>query len=732
MRLAGLQASRIANTLAVCLVVAILLAAGAFIWTLRTQEIHKWEKQTETFSIVLGENTSQQMDFAYTALSNIADRIEDRWSISAEYLSTQLGNNDFHQYLKDKVALFPAIEVISVLDVDGNVISTSREFPAPTYNLGDRDYFQVQRNNDLQKIYLSDPVHSKTTGRWIFFLSHRLTGSDGEFIGAVILGISPDFYSNFYKKLSVDGHAAISLMRNDFIYLAKWPENDTDMGRKNQKGSVYHLLNDLKRRSGVLISETETHSGNQTVVRRMEAIQALEKYPLIVNFSIDEDLYLSDWWKISVGIVIVTVAAIAAVLAAFRILIQLFLQREADMRVMTELKSEADIINRSQTSLLQNLTEQQGALKESSDRLQAIFQNAVDGIVMIDETGIVEAVNPAASLIYGYSADEVVGKNNQLFSPKGQADLLTLATNQREFLKTGRLLLETERRRKSGELFPAELAMSEYYLGGKQKLIVFVRDISDRRKIERMKNEFISTVSHELRTPLTAIRGALGLLMGGAMGALPEKILPLLTMAHKNSASLTRLINDLLDIQKIEAGKMDFLMERISLCALLQAAVQANQSLAQELSVTLRIADDDNVAKLVAVNVDQGRFQQVMANLISNACKYSPEGGVVSLRASRSAQNLVRISVEDQGSGVPDSFRDRIFQKFSQADSSDTRAKGGTGLGLAISKVIIQQMQGDIDFYNLPAEQGGGAIFYVDLPLANQQGSIKLSPDPVL
>ena len=732
MRLAGLHASRIANAIAVCLVVAILLAAAAFIWTLRTQEIHKWEKQTETFSIVLAENTSQQMDFAYTALSNIADRIEDRWSISAEYLSSQLGSNDFHQYLKDKVALFPAVEVISVLDVDGNVISTSREFPAPRYNLGDRDYFQIQRDNQMQKIYLSDPVRSKTTGRWIFFLSHRLTGSDGEFIGAVILGISPDFYTNFYKKLSVDGHAAISLMRDDFIYLAKWPANENDMGRVNQNGSVYHLINHLKKRSGVVITETEKHIDNQPAVRRMEAIQALDKYPLIVNFSIDEDLYLSDWWKISVGIAIVTTAAIAAMLAAFRVLIKLFLQRESDMRVMTELKREADIINRSQTSLLQNLTEQQGALKESSDRLQAIFQNAVDGIVMIDDCGVVEAVNPAASLIYGYSADEVVGKNNQIFSPKGQADLLTLATNRREFLKTGRLLLETERRRKNGELFPAELAMSEYYLGGKQKLIVFVRDISDRRKIERMKNEFISTVSHELRTPLTAIRGALGLLMGGAMGTLPEKILPLLTMAHKNSASLTRLINDLLDIQKIEAGKMDFLMERVNLCVLLQSAVQSNLAFAQELGVGLHIADEDSVAKLTSVNVDQGRFQQVMANLISNACKYSPVGGVVNLRASSVGQDMVRISVEDQGSGVPDSFRDRIFQKFSQADSSDTRAKGGTGLGLAISKVIIQQMQGDIDFYNLPAEQGGGAIFYVDLPRASQQDSVKLSPDPVL
>jgi len=718
MRFAASHASRIAKTLVICLIAAILLAAGAFIWTLRVQEIHKWEKQTETFSIVLAENTSQQMDFGYTALSNIADRIEDHWSVSADYLSKQLGTNDFHQFLKEKVALFPAIEVISVLDVEGNVISTSRDFPAPTYNLGERDYFQVQRNNVTQKVYLSNPVRSKTTGHWLFFLSHRLTGSDGEFIGAVILGISPDFYSRFYKKLSSDGHAAISLMRDDFTYLAQWSERKEEIGHADLTGSAYRLVKEMNQRSGVLITNGAASSGQYDAPKRMEAIQTLDKYPLILNFSIDEDLYLADWWKMSTAVVIVALSATAVLAASFRILIRLFLLRERDMRVMTELKREADLINRNQAGLLNSLTEQQSALKESSDRLQAIFQNAVDGIVMIDESGTIEALNPAAALIYRYSEAEVIGKNNQLLSPQGQPGLMELVMTRREFLKTGRLRLEIERVRKGGDLFPAELAISEYFLAGKRKLIVFVRDISERRKIERMKNEFISTVSHELRTPLTAIRGALGLLIGGAMGVLPEKILPLMSMAHKNSISLTRLINDLLDIQKIEAGKMDFMIERLNLYHLLQSAVQSNQGLATELAVTVSVIDENHIAKSHAIQVDQGRFQQVMANLISNACKYSPEGGAVTLSTSLLPNDQIRVAVADQGIGVPDNFKDRIFQKFSQADSSDTRAKGGTGLGLAISKVIIQQMQGEIGFYNRSAEEGSGAVFYLDLPLA--------------
>lgn len=726
----GLHTSRIAKTFAISLVVAIVFAAGIFVWTLRLQEIHKWEKQTETFSVVLAENTSQQMDFAYTALGNIAERIQDRWSISAEYLSSKLGTYDFHQFLKEKVALFPAIEVISILDANGNVISTSRDFPSPAYNLAERDYFQVQRDHPTQGIYLSNPVRSKTTGDWIFFLSHRLTGSDGEFIGVAIIGISPKFYTKFYEKLNVDGHVSISLLRDDFTYLARWPDNDAVMGKKHAAASVSQSTKDAEdKKTVVMTSDTSVFEYGKSSIT---AVQYLQKYPLIIYFSVDEELYLSDWRAVSLAVAIVTIAAIAAVIAAFRVLIQLFIQKESDMQVMTELKREADVINRNQTRLLQNLTEQQKALKESSDRLQAIFQNAADGIVMTDDTGIVEAINPAAVTIYGYSSEEVVGKANHLFAPDGKLDMLEIAINNEDFLETRRLRIETERLRKDGSLFPAELSISEYSLAGKRKLITIVRDISERRKIDRMKNEFISTVSHELRTPLTAIRGALGLLVGGAAGGIPEKLQPLILMAHKNSESLTRLINDLLDIQKIEAGKMDFTFERLNLLSLLELAVQQNQSIAEGRGIRLEMDVDIARIRPIEINVDQGRFQQVLANLISNACKYSPEGGVVRVIALVVSACSVRVLVTDQGGGVPENFRDRIFKKFSQADSSDTRAKSGTGLGLAISKVIIQQMHGEIGFYNLPPDQGGGAHFYIDLPIAAASQSLISNLSPVL
>lgn len=721
MKLAGLRTSRIARIFATGLVLSIIIGTLVFIWTLRLQEIGKWEKQTETYSVVLAENTSQQMDFAYSAITSIAERIQDRWSVSADYLSSKLATYDFHLFLKDKVELFPAIDVISVLDVNGNTISTSRQFPAPEYSLYDRDYFLMQRDNPTLGIYLSNPVRSKSTGKWMFFLSYRLNGSDGEFIGVVILGLSPEFYANFYEKLSMGGRAAVSLMRTDFTYLARWPENDAVMGEKNTSGSAFQLVHDKNQRSGVIVSDVASQSEPKQSVTQMVAVQSLEKYPLILSFAVDEDFYLEDWKKTSVSIAIVAVGAVIAVIIAFYMLINLFLQRERDMQVMTDLKRDADKINLKQNELLINLTEQQKAIKESSDRLQAIFQNAADGIVMVDETGQVEAMNPVAIELFGFNDMAPENTDAVLMAFPGQAELLASAMKESDFLTSGRVRLEAETTRLDGTPFPAEFSISEYTLAGKRKLIIIVRDISERRKIERMKNEFISTVSHELRTPLTAIRGALGLLDGGAVAGLPPAMMPLLNIAQKNSESLTRLINDLLDLQKMEAGKMEFIYEDCALFPLLETAIQQNQAFAQSMSVELVLDTDAGMGADSLqerwLSVDAGRFQQVMANLISNACKFSPEGSQVRLYALAWADQMIRIIVADSGPGIPENFQERIFKKFSQADASDTRSQSGTGLGLAISKMIVRQLHGEIGFYNASPPEGGGARFYVDLPL---------------
>ncbi len=242
------------------------------------------------------------------------------------------------------------------------------------------------------------------------------------------------------------------------------------------------------------------------------------------------------------------------------------------------------------------------------------------------------------------------------------------------------------------------------------EVLCIVRDISERKKIERMKNEFVAVVSHELRTPLTSIRGALGLVAGGVAGTIPTSAKAMLEIAHKNSERLVRLINDMLDIEKIESGKMQFDLQPLHIQPLIERAVADNQAYAQQLGVVLEVVPPVLNSEVLG---DSDRLLQVMANLLSNAAKFSPHGGVVQVAAARHGQN-VRIAVIDQGEGIPEAFQGQIFQKFAQADSSDTGHKGGTGLGLSISKAIVECCGGSIGFTSSP---GGGTTFYVDLPI---------------
>lgn len=234
-------------------------------------------------------------------------------------------------------------------------------------------------------------------------------------------------------------------------------------------------------------------------------------------------------------------------------------------------------------------------------------------------------------------------------------------------------------------------------------------DITERKRIDQMKSEFVSTVSHELRTPLTSISGALGLVSGGVTGELPEKAKQMIDLAYKNSVRLSHLINDLLDMEKLSVGKMRFDLRIQPLMPLIEQALEVNRAYATQYQVKFMLTAREDVQ----VHVDAMRLQQVLSNFLSNAAKFSPKDAQVEL-AVRRLDNKVRVEVIDHGSGVPEEFHDRIFQKFSQADSSDTRQKGGTGLGLAISKELIEHMHGSIGFESTP---GQGACFYFELPL---------------
>ncbi len=376
---------------------------------------------------------------------------------------------------------------------------------------------------------------------------------------------------------------------------------------------------------------------------------------------------------------------------------------------------------------IQDITERKTAevtLRENSRHTQAILDNMIDGIATIDERGIVDSFNRAAEIIFGYSTHEIIGQKVNMLMPephRSRHDQYLhnyLTTGVRKIIGIGR---EVEGRRKNGELFPLELSVSEISRAGRPLFIGMVRDITERKRMERMKNEFISTVSHELRTPLTSISGSLGMLASGKLGDLPDRMRALVDIAYNNSRRLNTLVNDLLDMEKIAAGKMHLNMQPLDLLMLVKQAMEANHAYGLEHGSHFRLVE---AADAVTVSADTDRLLQVLANLLSNAAKFSPAGADVELRVQRRGHQ-VRVSVTDRGSGVPAEFQKRIFQKFSQADSSDTRKKGGTGLGLSIAKELVDRMGGRIGFVSPP---GQGSTFYFDLPEHQQSPAPEISP----
>lgn len=346
------------------------------------------------------------------------------------------------------------------------------------------------------------------------------------------------------------------------------------------------------------------------------------------------------------------------------------------------------------------------AVREREHYLSTLLDNVVDAIVTIDEQGRIETFNHAAEAIFGYRQPEVAGQSITQLVPHLAGDLLRqgCAINQ---------LGEMEGLRQDGECFPMELAMSQISHQGQRRFIAVIRDIAERKRTEQMKNEFISTVSHELRTPLTAIAGSLGLINGGALGAVPEQMQQMLEIAQSNSQRLRKLIDDLLDIDKLAAGKMRFDLQPLALRPLLEQALRSNQPYAEQYGVQLVLLPGINCQ----VCADAQRLEQVLANLLANAAKFSAAGQSVEL-AAVPTDGWVRISVRDQGQGIAQDFKPRIFSKFSQADAGDTRRQGGTGLGLAISKELIEHMGGRIGF---DSEEGQGSTFWLELPQVGVQ-----------
>ncbi|MEA2239957.1 MAG: two-component system, OmpR family, sensor histidine kinase VicK [Thermoanaerobaculia bacterium] len=343
-----------------------------------------------------------------------------------------------------------------------------------------------------------------------------------------------------------------------------------------------------------------------------------------------------------------------------------------------------------------------------------ILNAAADGIFGLDAAGHTTFVNESAVRLLGWSADELIGRNVHDIAHHHLSDgtayawtdcpvYITLHTGEAE---------HDDREvfwRKDGTTIAVEHATTPIRdaEGKVTGAVVTFRDVSERRAIEKMKDEFVSIVSHELRTPLTSIRGALGLLAGGRLGAVPAMGKRMLDIAVSNTERLVQLINDILDFERMGSGQVTTTRESCDSYQLMNQAIELIRPMAEKAEVTLQCLHCD-----VPLWADPDQILQTFSNLLSNAVKFSPAGSVVSLSAAAGDTN-VTFEVADHGRGIPADKLDLIFERFQQADASDSREKGGTGLGLAICRSIVHQHGGDI---HAESTLGEGSRFRFTIP----------------
>ncbi|RCK69463.1 PAS domain-containing protein [Desertihabitans brevis] len=378
-------------------------------------------------------------------------------------------------------------------------------------------------------------------------------------------------------------------------------------------------------------------------------------------------------------------------------------------------------LRRGLTRLVEQRTEQ---LRESAELSEAVAASVGDGVLAADLDGRLTYANAAAATLLDWPRTRLVGRplaEVVVLDPDGGVPPSRPLGWVGEAVENGRVSTgRTHCRQPDGTLVPVQLTVSPLSRSGRTTgCVVALRDLRGQERVERMKSEFVSTVSHELRTPLTSIRGVLGLMADGRLGPVAPQAVPMVRIASESTERLSRLVDDLLDVERLQSGRFPLFPTDVDLAELARRAVDQSRLLftAREVEVGVHAAGEDHVAW-----GDPDRIQQVLTNLLSNAAKYAPPGSEVDVVLGRDPAGLggrgaVAVAVRDRGPGIPADKLEQIFDRFVQADQSDTRAKEGTGLGLAIARQLVHAMHGSL---RVESEPGRSTTFTMELPLGDR------------
>jgi PAS domain S-box-containing protein len=593
------------------------------------------------------------------------------------------------------VETLPLLEIVSVYDAEGDSIVNSRPGPPSGVNVSTRDYFEFHRTHADRGVLIGAPIQSKTTKRWVVPVTRRIDRPDGSFAGVAAAALDMGYFDRFYGTFDIGERGAISLIKNDGTLIIRRGGDPVQNGTSISKMGLFqeHLPN---APSGSYTSL----SGLDNAVRQL-SYRRVEGYPLVVAVSVPQDDSLAVW-RSNVAANLLVDAVVALLVGGLGV----WLVRQIRRRLAAE---------------------QAGAAAAAEHRLLA--DNSIDIIMISGRDRIKRYVSPSIRDALGYEPAALLGQDGlDLIHPDDRAAHGKTVAAIEAGPRVGISVLRMRRRDGGYSWFESVIRMVVDPATGEPLVrTATLRNIDERKSAEdalaaaklaaehasRAKSEFLANMSHEIRTPMHGIIGTADLLLRSPLDASQREYA---TMLRESAAGLLSIINDILDVSKLDVGKLQLEEIDFDLAAVIRAAVGFLVPMAEEKGLRLDVTIADGLDR--GFRGDPTRLRQVLLNLIGNAIKFTERGSIaveVGPAEPVAGGTRLRVAVRDTGIGFSDEVRRRLFDKFTQGDESITRRFGGTGLGLTISRQLVEAMGGEIDAESRPGE---GSCFWFTIVLA--------------
>jgi len=719
-------------------------AAALAIWDARREALARYQQTETDLGFVLAEQTARSLQSVDLVLQAVRAQVLSSSIATSAQFAASFGNAVTAQALRDRLSNLSQAAAIELVDADGRVVVSSRGLPQQTIDVSDREFFGWFRDHKADVLFIGPPVVSRLIPGWTVNIVRRVAGPEGQTLGFVAGALALSYFEDFYRAIAHDDATAIALVRRGGTVLVTYPEFGKYVGAHIPSQSHWY---ELAARGG----GTYRSAGELTGWPRWVSVHPLSDYDLVVDVSFFEDAALRDWRRQSWAIGCGAVAVVATLLLLFHALITQFRRLTRSEASLAQRNAEQEATRVRLESQAEALRRSEADAAEKSAALRTTLEFMDQGIMMVNADRIVQVCNTHAMQMLDLPAELMTARPHfadvVAYQWQAQEFVATPETIQ-EFIRAGGILDQPqvyERRRPNGTVL--EIRSTPLPGGG---VVRTYTDVTERKAAEERvaaahaqaeaarataeqanhaKTEFLANISHEIRTPMNGIIGMNELLLRSTLTSSQRECA--LTV-RDSTAALLRVIDDVLDISKLEAGRMELDPIDFDLGETIEATVALLAPLAEEKGIALTTHIEP--AARQHFHGDAARLRQVMLNLLGNAIKFT-ERGSVEVAVTLLPKGLLRvegagvgsdgaphvaIEVTDTGIGMSETTQARLFEKFTQADSSISRRFGGTGLGLAITRELLGLMGGTIA---VTSRLGEGSRFLVTLPLLPPVGA---------